>query len=72
MIGSTNSWLSVNSIVITAEVSGACVTPARYADMPRRIAAVGAMCGSQGANIAPSPAPTANAGEKIPPGIPAA
>ena len=39
MTGSTKSWLSVNSIEITADVNGACATPARYADMPSRIKA---------------------------------
>ena|SRR5450755_445975 len=38
MIGSTKSWLSVNSIEITAEVSGARVTPARYAAMYLQVA----------------------------------
>ena len=54
-----------------ADVSGAPVTPDRYALMPSSTTDAAGTLGRNVAMLWPMPAPTASAGEKIPPGMPA-
>jgi hypothetical protein len=69
--GITMPRLAVSSSEITAAVIGVCVTPARNEAMPSNTTASGGAAGSSAVSVCPMPAPTASAGEKMPPGMPA-
>ena len=64
------AWLSVISVTMTKAVIGACTTPAKYDTMPSRMIGATGAVGNRCAMLAPSPAPTASDGEKMPPGMP--
>lgn len=68
-------WLFVISMQMMNEVTGARVTPDKYAAMTNKTialwsATVGKNWGIKAARLSPKPAPTESDGAKIPPGIP--
>lgn len=70
MSAMTISWVSVISITMTNDVMGDCNIPEKYPVIVRRIIAEAGATGNQCAKSAPSPAPVASEGTKIPEGIP--